>query len=325
MSAALKLAMMALVSADSSPQTIRIWGPPAMAGIVSRWTAAYSRTHPNVSFELVMKGSDTAVPGLYSGRADIALMGRQNDSVDDNGFSRSMEYPLTRLAVTSGSLSTPGKSDALAVLVRRDNPLRGLTIAQLGAVLDCGADAPRKTVKRWGELGLHGSWADKPIHIYTYDLATRTGVFLQHVVTADRRRMCWDRVSEYADARRLDGTRETAAEQIGAAARADPYALGIANEAEAAEGLKLIALSPGAGEPFILPTSATVSDQRYPLARRTYAFINRRPGQAASPKVAAFLRYVLSPAGQSMLASDRGYLPLYPQSLAASREAVGGK
>ena len=32
--------------------------------------------HPNVSFELVMKGSDTAVPGLYSGRADIALMGR---------------------------------------------------------------------------------------------------------------------------------------------------------------------------------------------------------------------------------------------------------
>ena len=121
-------------------------------------------------------------------------------------------------------------------------------MAQLGAILDCGDDAPRPAVKRWGELGLRGKWADKPIHVYTYDMATRTGAFLQHVATADRRRMCWDRISEFADARRLDGTLETAAEQIGAAARADPYALAIANPKEAVEGLKLVALSAAPGE-----------------------------------------------------------------------------
>lgn len=312
----------ALVSAHIPPQTVRIWGPPAMAGIASRWSEAYSRAHRNVSFELVMKGSDTAVPGLYSGRADIALMGRTNDDVDDNGFSRPMGYPLTRIAITSGSLSTPGKSDALAVLVSRENPLQALTMSQLGAILDCGAGARSTPVRRWGELGLRGKWADKPVHIYTYDMASRTGAFIQHVATADRRRMCWDHLSEYGDARRLDGTLETAAEQIGTAARADPYALAIANEAQTAQGLKLIPISPGPGKPFLLPTAANVADQTYPLARRTYAFINRRPGTAVNPKVAGFLRYVLSPAGQAMLASDRGYLPLDSGTLAKSRAAV---
>jgi phosphate transport system substrate-binding protein len=135
--------------------------------------------------------------------------------------------------------------------------------------------------------------------------------------------MCWGHLSEYVDARRLDGTLGTAADQIGAAARADPYALAIANPAQAVDGLKLIAVSSAPGKPSVLPTEATVSDQTYPLARRTYAFVNRQPGTQLSPTVASFLRYVLSPDGQSLLASDRGYLPLDSKSLAQSRTVVG--
>ena len=62
-----------------------------------------------------------------------------------------------------------------------------------------------------------------------------------------------------------------------------------------------------------------MTDQTYPLARRTYAFISRRPGTATNPKLASFLRYVLSAAGQSLLQNDRGYLPLDARSLAESR------
>ena len=314
---------LALLSASTAPQRIRIWGPPAMTGIVERWAEAYSRIHPNVSFKLVMKGSDTAIPGLYSGRADIALMGRMNDAVDDNGFSRPMGYPLTRLAITSGSVASPGKSDALAILVHEDNPLSALSVAQLGSILDCGSDSKRRPVSRWGELGVQGTWSSKPIHIYTYDMATRTGAFLQHIATGDRRRMCWDRLFEYADARRLDGTLEPAAKRIGAAARKDPYALAIANAKEAVDGLKLVALSWGPRKPFILPTRSSVSSQTYPLSRRTFAFVNRRPGAALEPKVVDFLSFVLSPAAQAMLEADRGYLPLDPQSAAVSRAILG--
>lgn len=321
MSGAIVMAALALTP-NAAPQTIRIWGPPAMTGITRRWAEAYRRTHPEVAFELVLKGSDTAVPGLYSGKADIALMGRENDEVDDNGFSRPMGYPLTRVAITSGSLTVPGKSDAIAVLVPRANSLSGLTLGDLGRILDCGTDAPRKPLRTWGELGLKGRWADRPIHIYIYDMGSRTGAFVQHVVTGGRRRMCWDRLKEYGDNRRLDGTIENSADRIGAAARRDPDALAIANAAQAADALKLVAVSRGAGQPFVIPAASSIADGSYPLARRTYAFVKHRPGSPIDPNVVSFLRFVLSPTGQSLLAADRGYLPLDPISAAASDAAL---
>lgn len=316
--------MMALAMAPpmTSSSTIHIWGPPAMAGISQRWAEAYRRTHPEVTFELVMKGSDIAVPGLYSGRADIALMGRKNDEVDDNGFSRPLGYPLTRIAITSGSLSTPGKSDAIAVLVPSNNPLVRLTLAELGRILDCGIDARQKPLRTWGELGLKGRLASKPIHIYSYDFGSRTGSFIQAVVTGGRRRMCWDAIKEYGDTRRLDGTIEKAADRIGAAARRDPYALVIANASQAMEGLKLIALSKRAGDPPVIPTNASIVDASYPLARRTYAFVKHKPGSPIDPEIVSFLRFVLSPAGQASLAADRGYLPLDPSDAEASNIAL---
>jgi phosphate transport system substrate-binding protein len=316
------LAALGLVSTSANPQTIRIWGPPTMAGIAQRWAEAYRQVHPEVAFELVMKGSDVAVPGLYSGKADIALMGRENDEVDDNGFSRPMGYPLARIAITSGSLATPGKSDAIAVLVPKGNPLSGLTVAELGRVMDCGTDARLRPLRTWGDLGLNGRWADKPIHVYAYDMGSRTGRFVQHVATGDRRRMCWDRLKEYADARRLDGTIESAAERIGASARQDPYALAIANEAQASEGLKLVAISRSASEQFVLPSASSIADGSYPLARRTYAFFKHKPGSKIDPKVISFLRFVLGRTGQSLLAEDRGYLPLDPKSAAQSNAAL---
>ena len=52
----------------------------------------------------------------------------------------------------------------LAVFVHRDNPLRGLTLQQIDAIFSstrkAGLDKPINT---WGELGLSGAWADKPI------------------------------------------------------------------------------------------------------------------------------------------------------------------
>lgn len=322
MSASMVLMRLALLSTGAVPQMIHIWGPPAMAGIASRWAEAYRRSHPDILFEQVMKGSDTAVPGLYSGRADIALMGREDEAVDDNGFSRPLGYPLTRIAITGGSLSTPGKSDAVAVLVAKGNPLAGLTLAELGRMLDCSAGRRPAPIRKWGELGLKGRWAERPIHIYTYDMGSRTGTFVQHVLTGDRRLMCWDRLNEFGDARRLDGTIEPAAERIGAAARRDPDALAIANAGQAVDGLKLVAVSEGGGRPFMLPTTASIAAGTYPLGRRTYAFIRHKPGSPIDPKVVSFLRFVLSPQGQSLLIEDRGYLPLDPNSAAASRAAL---
>lgn len=293
-------------SAWGQDRVIRIWGTPAMLGVAERWAEAYRNEHRGIRFEFSMKGSDSAIHGLVGGVADIALMGRENDIVDDNGFARPKEYPATRIEIATGSLMTPGKSDAIAVLVSEQNPLRSLTLEQLARIINCGD--PASEIATWGDLGLKGEWADKPVRIHSYDFGTRTGLWLQDRVTRRDRRMCWDRIVEYADKRRLDGTLVGAADQAGEAGRMDRYALVIANAAQAWGGLRSLAL--GGGQNAVLPTRETVRLRTYPLTRRAYAFVDRKPGAMMAPHLADFLRFALSVEGQELLEYDEGYMPL---------------
>src|SRR5690606_20888876 len=114
---------------------------------------------------------------------------------------------------------------------------------------------------------------------------------LQDRVTGKDRRMCWDRISEYADRRRLDGTVAKAADRAGDGGRGLPSALVIANAAQARGGLKLVALA-DAGKP-LLPTKMSVATRSYPLTRRAYAFVDRKPGQRLAPHIEGFLRFIL--------------------------------
>jgi phosphate transport system substrate-binding protein len=300
---------------------IRVWGNPAMLGIAQRWADAYRRHHPDARFEFEMKGSDSAIHGLTGGVADLAFMGRTNDAVDDNGFSRPMEYDATRIEIANGSVSATGKSDAIAVLVNAANPIERLSVQQLAAIIDCGGQGI--PIRTWGQLGLTGVWASKLNRVYAYDFASRTGTWLQNRIAQGHRRMCWDRITEYGDARRLDGTTNNAAIRIAAAARDDRNALAIANPGEAVDGLRLVPLTDGAG-PAILPSADTIETRSYPLARRAFAFFARKPGSRLDPRVADFLRFILSEEGQGLLAQDRGYLPLTPAVATYQRQIVEG-
>src|SRR5258708_22327637 len=155
--------------------SVRIWGHPYMAGVAKRWSEGFARFHPGAKVEARLIGSDTAIPGLYSGNADIALMGRENDVTDDNGFSRPKQYKFTRLELMNGSLAVPDKSDALVVFVHKDNPTLRLTLAELDAIVGCERRRGHAAILTWGDLGLGGEWADKPVHPHIYDAGTRTG------------------------------------------------------------------------------------------------------------------------------------------------------
>ena len=71
-----------------------------------------------------------------------------------------------------------------------------------------------------------------------------------------------------------------------------------------------MALAAESGGPFVLPTRESIIDRSYPLARRTYALIDRPPGRTIDPKVREFLRYALSREGQADVEREPGYLPL---------------
>ena len=308
--AIIAMALSGAAGALPAERTLRIWGPVSMSGVVARWAAGLREIHPEIRVVAKLMGSDTAIAGLYSGRADIALMGRRDDVTDDNGFSRPKGYMFLRVELLNGSIDTDSQSPALAVLVQRGNPVEHLTLAQLAVAASCGcADHPRSPVT-WGTLGVRGPWALKPVHLYVYDIDSGTGSFFLDKVLHGSRKLDWRRVRDFGDARPPGGAPVAASARIAAALRADPDGLAISTMRYAGRELKAIPLGSASRGPFVLPGAATIGARSYPLARRGYGFIDRPPGAPIAPQVAAFLRYVLSTRGQADVARAGGYLPL---------------
>lgn len=301
---------------------LRIWGPKAMSAVVGLWARGFHRLHPEISVQPQLMGSDTAIPGLYSGLAQIALMGRRDDVTDDNGFSRPKGYLFERLRVMAGSLDTQGESPALAILVSAGNPLSRLTLAQLAAIARCGCSQMRGGIGTWGQLGARGSWAHRPVHLYIIDAASGTGRYFLRVVLGGARALDWNRVSEFHDHRSADGTFEPAAAQTAAALRRDPYGIAISTIRYQGGGLKAIAIATATGGPYLLPDRGSITSRAYPLARSAYAFVDRRPGQALAPSIAAFLEYILSARGQADISRADAYLPLDPGAAAQGRRGL---
>lgn len=289
---------------------LRIWGPPAMAAVVRRWARGFQTLHPDISIEPRLMGSDTAIAGLYSGRADIALLGRHDDVTDDNGFFRPKGYLFTRFQLMSGSLETEGQSPALAVLVSRRNPVSRLTLEQLARIARCSCGAKAAARLRWSDFGARGDWAANPVHLYVMDIASGTGQFFLRRVTGGSAALAWSRVSEMPGRHRFDDRGESAAGLAAAAVRNDPYGIAVSTVRYAGAQLKVVAIAARNAGPYVLPTADSIIAGRYPLARRTYAFIDRRPDHPIAPAVSAFLRYALSQAGQADVARAAGYLPL---------------
>lgn len=331
LSATFALTLAAAFGAETAPRyesdrslagVLHIWGPANMKALVERLAEGFQRQQPGVRFKIDLRGSDTAMPGLYSGQADIALLGRENNVTDDNGFFRPMQYKPERYEFTTGSLDVPGKTNALVVYVHRDNPLARLTLVQLDAIFGHerlrGASARLRT---WGDLGLTGEWAGQPIRLYGYDAETGTGQFFLNAVLGGSRKLNWDNLREFKDLKRADGSLYTSAEQSLDALRADRYGLAVACGRFATPEVKAVALA-GTDGTYVHATTDTLVARQYPLARVTYAFVNRPPNNTLDPKVREFLRYVFSREGQAVVAQEGAYLPLNEATLRKQRQML---
>ena len=303
--------------------TIRIWGDEHMAAVARNWTEGFRRFHPQIRFELKLAGSGAAMPGIYHRVADLALLGRESDITDDNGFYKSVGgYKPLRLELMSGSFDVPGQSSAQVIFAHKDNPIGGLTAAQLDAIFGNEHRRGTENIRTWGQLGLTGEWRDKPIHLYAYDIESEDGLYFIRSVLAESRKLNWENLTEFADVKKPDGTVLESGRQIVDALRNDRYGLAVSSAHYAARGVKAVAIAAHESAPYYQATRANIIARKYPLARRTYAFLNQPPGQPLEPKMKEFMRYVLSREGQHAIDRGHGYLPLSAQVLSDQRQLL---
>ena len=289
---------------------VRTWGHGSrtadyVGGLVKDWETGFRRHHPGVRFETTLRGDSTAIGGLYTGAADIALMERAPIAIELDAYQPIFRHDPFEVTVATGSVDVRGHNPALVVFVHRDNPLARLTLAELDAIL--GADQRRgaQPIRRWGELGLRGAWARQPITVFVPAIASDQSQYLEKAVMGGSQK--WTaRLREFVPARTEAG------QQILDALARDRYAIGVSTLVYRNPRVKPLALAATAGGPYHAATRETVAARTYPLTRTVSMFINRAPGQPVDPAVGAYLRYILSAEGQAAIARDGKYFPLSP-------------
>ena len=291
---------------------IRIWGHGALGhdyieSLVVKWEAGFRKTHPEVQFDNELHGTASAIGALYTGTGEIAIMGREIWPVEVEAFSDVHGYPPLKIDIVTGSLDIRNKNFTLVVFVNRSNPLAHLSLQQFARLFGAEQTPP----STWGELGLSGEWAAKPIHLYGFEIHRGFGYYLEQRVFNGSSK--WNpALVELGDIKQPDGSLYDAGQRIVDAIGNDPDAIGYSSLLYKNANVRAIPIGP-AGGPYLMATHQTIANHTYPFTRCISAYIDRAPGKPADPRVEAFLRYVLSPEGQQAVIEDGGYTALTPK------------
>lgn len=304
--------------------TIRVWGSGYFAqGYLGKyWEEGFRKHHPEIKFDYHFKAPALAIPALSMGMADIAPS--RHITFDETlMFERVFSRDPIEITMVTGSLNVPGWNYALAIIVNKDNPILKLTVKQLDGIFgterDGGYDGTSwnttiargadQNIRTWGQLGLTGEWADKPINVYGDNLRYHIPRTFERLVFQGGDK--WnERLHEYANFKNVDGTNTLEAQQVVDAIVKDRYGIGYSTVAYLTPQTKAIALAPREGGAYVELNLETLRNRTYPLFDEVYFYLDREPGKPVDPKVKEFLRYVLSREGQDAVQRDAKYLPL---------------
>jgi phosphate transport system substrate-binding protein len=277
-------------------------GPDTMEAVMNKWIAAFRQRQPGAKISFDVAGVD-ARDRIAIGPATEEVFASTNEP-----FVRRHGYEPFRVMVSLATFNTPQRVQALGIFVHPANPLTHLSLAQLERIYSAAhRRSSGRPIKTWGDVGLTGEWAGRPIHAYSRQLDNEVTTHLREVVC---------RGAEFHRDVKVPG-KGVSVDVLGAVA-ADLGGIGFAGFAYQTAGVRPLALGESEAGPFYEPTLENCAANRYPLDRPFYFYVNRRPGAPLDPLVREFISYVLSAEGQQLNAEEK-YLPLTPELAAAQR------
>jgi phosphate transport system substrate-binding protein len=270
-------------------------GSDTMNNEMALWGEGFKKAYPSVTLEVEGKGSSTAPPALIAGTAQFGPMSRPMKDAEIDEFEKKFGYKPVGLATSI---------DMLAVYVHKDNPLSSLTLVQVDAIFSktrgCGAQVGIRT---WGDLGLEGEWADKPISLYGRNSASGTyGYFKKHALCG----------GDYSDSVKEQPGSSSVVQGVAS----DKFAIGYSGIGYRTADVKALALA-RAGEEAAEAKPDNAYSGAYPLSRFLLLYVNHKPGAVLDPLRREFLKYIFSQEGQLDVVKD-GYLPV-PATVASQQ------
>ena len=267
--------------------SIKSVGSDTMNNLMTLWAEKFAEMYPGIPVEIEGKGSSTAPPALREGAANFGPMSREMKEAEIDEFESRFGYKpvAVRTAI-----------DMLAVYVHKDNPIAktGLTLEQVDAIFSkTRKGGHAKDITTWGDVGLTGEWANKPISLYGRSSASGTyGYFKKKALFK----------GDYKD---------EVKEQPGSASvvqgiASDRYGIGYSGMGYKTADVAVVPLGKGGARPV---EASAKNVQEYPLARYLHLYVNHRPNERLDPLRREFLRLIFSRDGQEVVVKD-GFIPV---------------
>ena len=279
--------------------------------LVQKWFEKFRTYHPevNLSVSPPYAGSLGATE-LVNEHLDFVFVSRELRPDDVRDFKAKFGYEPLSVPVCGGSYRHFGALDAVAFFVNKDNPIEKLTFEQIDALYSATRLRGAKPIRTWGDLGLGGEWADKPIHAYGIKPWNGFEEFVrQRILSKDGRRGEW----------RDDIVFEKLVFPMAKHVADDRYGIAYSGLAYLDQAVRVLPLVANPADAPQAPTYENVALATYPLSRLIYFNVNKAPAKALPPALDEFLRFILSREGQQVVLDQASYLPLRATQVQSSR------
>lgn len=313
--------------------TIRLWGSNYIVdGMVGEyWEQEFRKFHPDVRFEYNMLTTRAAVPSLVFGVSDLGI-GRKIKTEELQLYQRYKNRDPLIIVIATGSYNVTGWNPGFGIVVHKTNPLTKIDFEQLDGIFGAertggwtGTDwhperarGPEKNIRRWGQMGLTGEWADKEIIPYGLNLRySQSGTLSDWILGGSDK---WnEKLRMYAN---YVGAEGAAGSNMGFGRLKrglnedlvqDPYGIAYVASpvgANLPDELKVLEVAREPGGPYYAYTIENLRERVYPMHDEIYAFLDAADAATADPKVREYVRFIVSREGQECVQRDGKYLPL---------------
>jgi phosphate transport system substrate-binding protein len=276
-------------------------GSDTLGSAMGLWTKGFGERYPDVKISIEDKGSATAPPALIDGSSQFGPMSRPMTTEESDAFEKKYGYKISYVAVAV---------DALAVYVNKDNPIGCLTMEQVDQIFSSNRKGSGgKSINTWGDAGLTGEWAAKPISLYGRNDISGTYAFFKEIAlfSGDYKQQVKQQVGSEAVVQNV---------------AADKFAIGYSGIGYKTDGVRTVPLAVSFGRQCYDTSADVTYSGEYPIARYLYVYFNKKPNEPIDPLRGEFIKYVLSKEGQAQTEKS-GFYPLTSEMREKELKRIG--
>lgn len=276
-------------------KSINVDGSSTVAPISMAISEVFEDEHPDVMLKVERSGTGGGFDKFSRGETHVSNASRPIKSSEAEACQQNgVEYTEVMIGI-----------DGLTVVVNPQNDwCSALTIEQLAKLW--AKDSP---VSNWSDLD--PAWPAEPIKLFGADAKSGTYDYFKEETVGKENPMRTDYQPNSDDNVLVEGV------------SGDKYALGFfgfSYYTENRDKLKAVAIAPKGRDAAaaVAPSPETIENGSYtPLSRPLFIYVNN--AALKRPEVQAFAEFHISDEGQKLV-KLKGYIPLNPQQLAASRD-----